>query len=439
MSQARDRIAPGRPWVGPALVGLLLIYWVFALYLERADLTAAPPRWWLSLIGQFPLFALGDRYILTLASLFSPRVLRHFIPVIAGWWLVRHGVLALLVNLYDLPDLDAARLLLARMRAGGGGPVLTVRRETLQAKRDRDLLLQVGGPGPVRVAGTEVIVTERSGGYGRVLGPGKHNLLAFERVVAILDLLPQEREAAEVALRTRDGIPLTTSLAVTFRVSRGGQEPTRSQPFPYDPDAVRRAAYANTVLPDGSVTGWENVPLATARGQLAAAVADLLLDDLIAPATESADPHLTIKRRLEEGTAAALRDVGLELVGARLGPLELPDAVTEQRIAFWRNQRETERHEETARGQSAAMQAIELAQADGKLDMIRAIVAGIEQAHRETGAAQSMDIIALRVIDAMETIIRQAGAPERDAARDETIIAQLDDMRSQLKLLHAGE
>jgi regulator of protease activity HflC (stomatin/prohibitin superfamily) len=433
VNRARIQLA-GRRWLGPLLLLLALLYWAFALYVERIDLSAPPPGWWLSMVAQFPLFELLNRVVNLLAALFSPRVLRHFIPVIVGWWLVRRGVLAALYYLYDLPDMDAARELYGRLRDGGGGPILALRRETFAIERREAPLLRVGGPGRVWVSGTDAVVTERNGRFGRVLGPGTHALLPFERVTAVLDLLPHEREAPEIQLRTKDGIPLAGSLAITFRISRGGQEPTKAEPFPFDPEAAQRAAYAVTVLPEGAVNDWDEAPLEIAKGQLQAAVRDLLLDDLIAP-VDGADPHLSLQRRMQEGTAAALRRLGIDVVNTRLGSLELPVEVTDQRIAYWRNRWEGERQLQTARGQAEAEQALEVARAEARLDMIRAITQGIERTQDARGPARGMDVIALRVVDAMESIVRQLGEP----GRDPELVTRLDELRQQLQLLQSGQ
>jgi len=64
------------------MVILLLMYWVMAHYLERVDLTASLNGWWQARLPGAPPLPVP---FVTLVEFFHPRVLRNFIPVIAGW------------------------------------------------------------------------------------------------------------------------------------------------------------------------------------------------------------------------------------------------------------------------------------------------------------------------------------------------------------------
>ncbi|MFQ5418908.1 MAG: hypothetical protein ACE5EY_00965, partial [Anaerolineae bacterium] len=89
--------SPGHAgWFGYLLWLLLFGYWLFALGLERVDLS----QW---LAGYWPLFSPPPAALVFVVELFHPRVLRHVIPVFIGWQLARSAAVSLVQTLYDLP------------------------------------------------------------------------------------------------------------------------------------------------------------------------------------------------------------------------------------------------------------------------------------------------------------------------------------------------
>lgn len=425
------RFQPAR-WA-PALFFLLLIaYWFFAHYVERIHFTAAPPRWWLFLIESAPPLDAFTNSVTRMAEFISWRVLRHFIPIILGWQLIRRSAIILLQNLYGLPDTDTARELLSRLRSGGCGPIIMIKRETLLQEQQRSSHLRIGGPARIYIGSSDVAITERNSRFHRVLGPGMYDLLPFERIYTVLDLQQQDRDTPQVRLFTQDGIELSSSLGLTFRIHRGGKTPTAAQPYSFDEEAARRAAYTQTVTAK-SVKLWDDLPLSIAVSKLREVVAEFDLDSLLASMGQGT--HENVLQQTRARTEEVLRRYGIELVSMWLGPLELPEAVTNQRIASWRAPLEKERQNALADAQIEAMEIIEQKRAEARVRMVEAIADGILQAQRESDPGVRHYMATLRLIEVLENIARHTkpvGAQPEETLPD--TMRQLRELRGQLQL-----
>ncbi len=404
----------------------VLVYWVAAHYLERIDLTQSLNSWWLSRApGAPPL----PSPIVTMVEFFHPRVLRHFIPVITGWVLAYLAAVSLVRVLYDLPDSGTARSFLVRLVGETAqGPAMPVSGKTLAKLRESSELLQVGGPGLVVIAAGEVAVTEVNGRFYRLIPSGKHKIGRYEYIHALVDLRPQERHLSEVALLTRDGIDLTADVTLTFRIDTGGAVPTRDTPFPYSPDAVRLAAYTEINRSDTEIFTWQDVPGNMARGILAGIIIRFRLDELLHPEGQR-DPYLTLNQELERLLRTALDDAGLELLSAHIGRLEMKPEVAQQYIDFWRADLDARAKLTIAEGEANSLAELEIARAEAELVMIQAIMEGLENARRMGGVSAMREVIALRMIEALEKVARQS---QPFQALPNNLLPQLVDWRQQL-------
>jgi hypothetical protein len=310
-------------------------------------------------------------------------------------------------NLYDLPDENAAKILLTRLQSAGMGSPVPITRDTLETDESKGTLLSVGGPGRISVRPEDVVVTEMNGRMRRVLAAGVHKLLPFEQVKTVLDLRPQERDLRHISLLTKDGIDIYCHLGVTFALNRGGDVPTREKPYPYDEQAVRKAAYATTVFTD-TPGEWSGIPLPIARGQLEDVMLEFDLDDLITPSNLGGDPHLTVRQMLESRLQSIVQNFGIEILGIRLGAFDISPEVTEQRIEFWRTKWDQARLREAAQGESIVVAEKEKARSAAQMEMVQAIVAGIEQVKREHGDHYSRSVLAMRLLELMQAVARRS-------------------------------
>ena len=409
------------------LVVAMLLYWVAAHYLERLDLTVSlNTRWQTWLPGLPPL----PMPFVVLAEFFHPRVLRHFIPVFTGWVLAYLAAASLLRVLYDLPDSATARRFLSRLVGEAAQePAVAVSVNTLAKLRQSSELLRVGGPGLVQVPAGEVGVTEVNGRFHRLIPSGKQKIGRFEYIHALLDLRTQERHLSETPLVTRDGIDMTADVILVFRIDTGGLLPTRENPFPYNPEAVRLAAYAEINRDVEHSFTWQDAPGNMARGLLAGIVAKYPLDELLHPQGRR-EPYLTLSQELERLLRIALEDIGVDLLSAHIGRLEAPPEAHQQYFERWKADLETDAQLMLADGQANALSETEIARAEAELLMIQAILEGLDNARRAGGVGTMREVVALRMIEALEKMARQS---QQFQALPASLMPQLVDWQRQLR------
>jgi regulator of protease activity HflC (stomatin/prohibitin superfamily) len=423
-----------------ALFVLFFGYWYLAFRLERIDYNAAPSplvQTIQSILSIFPLSRLLIFLFTAVAEFVNWRVMRHLIPVFAGWWLARQAILGMLQSFYDLRTSEDADSLLYRLSASRIGFIrpTIVNVQTFEQARKTEPLLKIGGPGRIVVFGGAALVTELNGRFHRVLGPGRHTLDRFEFPWTLVDLRPQEREVENVKMMTSDGIELTTSLTVTFQIMRGDEKPSRTNPFPYDEEAVRMAAYSETNQPDGSTGYWDSLPAIITAAQLRTIVAEERLDELILSDPNGIDVHRRLQLEMERRARAALRNFGVILRGTRLGVMELPDEVEAQRKKFWQAHWNTQRTLQIADGEAEALESYELARAEAEAIMLKAIAEGLQRSSRSGRNISSREVVALRLIESLEAMAKKT---EQVLPLPTQLIPQLGNLRQQLLITSSG-
>lgn len=428
------RILPAGRWPEPApnswWLGLLLfvfmLYWLFAWSLERLDLTLTMQQFWNDWLPMLPLPSL----FIFVVEMLHPRVLRHLLPIVVGWLLAQRAAVSLVQSLYQMPDRAAAADFLRRLQTGGGGDKAVDLSMNLLAERQKLVLLRVGGPGAVKVQMGEVAVTELNGRFQRVLGPGKHLLARFEYVLTLLDLRQQERIEPDIKLVTKDGIELIVDLHLNYRIHTGGELSTPANPYPYDETAVRAAAYAQTILPNNKIGYWDSLPQRLGRARLINIVSSYRLDEILyLTRTTTTQPYLSIQNELTLQIRTALQPNGLELISAYVTRMVLPAEVTAFYIKFWQVDWETRRRISEADGQATVLEEKEIARAEAEMTMIQAIVEGVQRARRDGQPANMSEIVALRLVDALEQMARQS---QRLYPLPQELLPRLQHMQQQL-------
>lgn len=430
------------PWLlGPnkfiSVIGLtilFLMYWSFAYQLEKVNYT---PKLFEYIIVGFrvfgPILSPFARLTELVAPYFSLRVLRHLIPPLVGWYIARLAILGLIESFYDLRNSTEAAALLERLsvaRLGFIRPTL-VNLQTFEEARNKEPILKIGGPGRVAVFRDAALVTELNGRFHRVLGPGRHDLERFEFARSLIDLRPQERESDEVKLMTSDGINITTSLTVTFQILWGDDKPTKEKPFPFDTEAVKTAAYSETVLPDGSISRWDSLAMLITSGQLRAVVAEYRLDDLIVSEANGIDIHHRLQMEMERRARNIMRGYGVKVRGTRLGALELPKEVEALRKKYWQANWDTQRTRKKTDGEVKVLEEQEFARAEAEAVMLRAIAEGLQRAQRAGRNISSREVVALRLIESLEAMAKNS---EQVLPLPDRLIPHLGSLRQQLML-----
>ena len=399
---------------------LLICYWLFVWQMERIELES----YQLPLAIVLPL----PQFVVSFLTLFLPRVLRHFLPILLGFLVAYELASSVLLYLYDLENYGDARRFLNRLRSPGrsGGNAVTITPQTLESQRRESARLRAGGPGRIIIPVGHVATTELNGRYFRTIVAGSHALNSFEYVKSILDLRPQERNNFKVRLQSGEGLEVITDASVTFRISSGGAPATPRQPYPFDAEAIRKLAYAEINLPEDRVSNWEGSALGTVVGILGKIVATFSLDELLQDTQTEIGSHLTIRRQVEREARAKLGDQGIELQRVRIGRFRFPEGVTSQHLEYWSTYWDTQAELTRVDGEAVAVEELEIARAEAEMEMIQAIVAGVQQAKQQGYDGAESVVVALRLIEALEKLARQS----------QTDVSLPDEMLPQLQLLH---
>jgi hypothetical protein len=405
------------------LLMMLIAYWIFVWQMERIVITP----------DQLPLPFNIPPALANAAGIFAPRVLRHFIPIIVGWLLAREFSANLVYFLYDLPDRAAAKRFLLRLRDPriGGSDSATVTEQDLEKQQQEKALLRVGGPGRVTIPTGQVALSEVNGRYLRILSSGTYGLDRYERIHSVLDLRPQERSDAGVRLHSREGLEVTAYLGIIFRVSKGSGFVSEQTPFPFDPDAVRRLAYAQSNLPYGQVSEWEDTAVAIVTSILRETVERYTLNQLLQEEQTEVGAHLNIRRDVERESRLKLLERGIELVLIRIGRFRFPDDVTAEYIEQWRSIQDNNLRHNLVEREAIAWQAMEVARAEAELELVRATAASIANARRQGYSGALNDVMAVRFIQTLERLAQQSGL---ETKLPDNLLPQLHNLQQQLQL-----
>lgn len=397
------------PWF--VLAVLFVGYWLLMSSMERINANAILAGYFMPGLTPFQVEAVYFHPLLTwTVKLFHPRVLRHFIPLIAGWWLAVQAAISLMQVLYNCPDRRTAAEFLRRQRNDRASRLeepFTVLPESLSEAKERSILLDVGGPVRVGIPNGFAAVTERNARFLRVLPPGVYTLQRFEHILAVVDLHPQEKTARDMLMLTKEGIPVRADISLTFAIDPGQDAATRRRPFPYDEQAVKKAAYGGVVGANGRVSSWADAPLGKVRGALAGLVSEDSLDNLIASPSPR-DAHHVLTQAVTRKVWESLPRDGIKPLSLRIGRLSPPPEVSRQYTEFWlANQRKKDMLAR-ANGTAQLLQEAETARAAAEIAMIQAIVDGVRHAQQEAGAKLSGYLVAVRLLEALRKMFESS-------------------------------
>ena len=390
------------------LVIFVIGYWLYVWQLERLTYEQTPPNLWNQIVASYPLFSLMAPFVLFLIELFSPRVLRHLIPLIFGFWMARIAVNRFLESFYDLSDQTMAKSLLGRLM-NLGSPTLSLgsvghEQETPSLRQNPQL--RVGGPGFIHVTPGSAVLTELNGHVVRVVGPDSHAIGRFESPRAVLDLRPQERKSEEIDIVTSDGIDLTATIRITFQVDSSGQPPTREQLYPFNNVAARQTAYAETNLSEGRIAEWDDLTLQIAISELTRLVTESRLDELINIEKQGIYPHPRIKSELERRVREIVLQHGVEIREIHLGRFELPDPVVHQTIRYWQTFWKQKRRSDFEQDLPGP-ETIQLAEQQAKARLVETIATELHRVQRQGMGVGHRREVALRMISELERILAE--------------------------------
>ena len=227
-----------------------------------------------------------------------------------------------------------------------------------------------------------------------------------ERIRHVFDLRPHAR-SQEVKVLTRDGIPLDTTISVSFQIRQ-------NEHFKPDRHAVFLLSYTGSRGEAADEIPWTERIAPLAAASLVTQLSTMTLDELYTAEDRPAP--------LEELVASVRRDVYLklshifdyaetddagpiEIKSISLGLLRPPDDVLDQRIRNWRMTWESHIYREQASGSAEALRRINLARARAQLDLLQNIVENIDTMRR-AGHDNLSEVVRLRMLEAMESALR---------------------------------
>lgn len=291
------------------------------------------------------------------------------------------------------------------------------------------LIHKVGGPGYLSVDHDSAVVTSRKGRLNRVLGPGFHDLLSFERPWNVIDLRPQRRTLT-ISFMTRDGIPASCQVSIVCRVAAKGSRRgplgngSGSEPsYPYAEEAVFKlstSAYVRSLEGPNRVSDWT---IGMANGALDGAVRDVLeqyrLDEFLNPQhwldeEEDGPPrihskpklHTKLESEIEAMVRATGRQRGVIVERVELGVVR-PDekAISRQWLDFWQAKLQKRIDLYTLGVRTGHARLAEFALVDAQVAFINRILEQIQELKREDQPMIPPELFITSVVDVLTGMV----------------------------------
>ena len=272
----------------------------------------------------------------------------------------------------------------------------------------------------------EAAAITRGNSFVRADGPGLVFLHPNETIAQVFDLRDPTRRQ-EVQATTRDGIPIATSVIVTFCVRRLAPDERRPRsvamdtiPYPYDRNALFHLTYAGSITGDDNRLSWADQICPQAATLLVSEIGRYTLDELLI--SGAAKPLDDIKKNIQRGLEAMQTTdngptlpKGVTIQRVNVGALALPRHVVQKRIETWQVDWESRAKKAVEDTQLELQHLTNQSRAHALADSIDSLLASIEAVHAQ-GETQLHDVIlaqVVNVLEAMATNETSSGLPRR--------------------------
>ncbi|WP_420630034.1 SPFH domain-containing protein [Candidatus Leptofilum sp.] len=252
------------------------------------------------------------------------------------------------------------------------------------------------------IRGYQVLAITKGSSYVRPAGPGFVVLYKGEQIWRVIDLRPQRR-SQPVKAKTRDGIPIETSVWVMFQVRRADGGDDDDLLYPFDREAIFHVSYDETVDEQGQRRPWTAQLTPPAAAILANEIPKYSLDELT-NAVDGVAPLEAIKQTITRYLQRTFFSRGIEVLAVGVGGLTLPKGVRDQHFLTWQAEWLRKIQAENATGNAEALRRMRQAQARAQIEIIENITHSIETMRQEEDADLSQ-IIVLRMIEALEDAV----------------------------------
>lgn len=248
----------------------------------------------------------------------------------------------------------------------------------------------------------QALALAKWGAFTRAAGPGYVVLNRGEWIGALVDLRRHLRRQVVKAM-TRDGIPLETVATVIFRVRQlAADQAAPTVEYPYDPDAIFRIGFAETIHEGENQQPWTDRVCPQAASELIAALANHTLDELFPANDPGPAPVLErIKQDVQRALAAYFEPYGLQILVVGIGRFELPHDVIAQRIQNWQAEWRRRIHVQEGSANAEVLKRLKHARARTQMELIGEVTRNIESM-RLAGHSDLAEIVTLRMIEALD-------------------------------------
>ena len=219
------------------------------------------------------------------------------------------------------------------------GALEIVSRGEVRTIKSRGMFASFRAIGYTIVYHGNAVVFERFGRLSQVVGRGLVIKKPYETIRAVVDLSMQVEERRQTFF-TRDGIPLTIYVKVSFRIDSGRRTPTPDDMFPFSEPAVLNAVY---LVPD-----WRAYTVETALALLRDMIYTRYLDEIYAPLKRGprkrAGPEAhaqLLQDELQTSLSANAIAWGVRIQRVEIG-IAAPREIEEQALAFEKARKEEE-------------------------------------------------------------------------------------------------
>jgi regulator of protease activity HflC (stomatin/prohibitin superfamily) len=360
---------------------------------------------------------------------------------------------------------------LLRYLAGMSGPVMFVHNgRAKETRRERERK----GSGVLLVDHASAAVLRTDVRFTGAVGPGVTFTAPGERLAEAVDLRRQirrsparkpttpeeaEEETGSSLAVTKDGIPVSADLAVTFILHPGGSNMPREgeknnlPPFEFFPAAAGRAVYGHAFSGRTEVP-WTKLPLLLVVDLWREQVKGRTLPDLFSASREAPSPLRKIQDEilqrltspfffsLDSGGKRArkpsrefriLKDRGIRVLGVQVSGLVLPDDIGDEHVLRWREGWSGAVHEVLLDAEREALEKRRAGEREAQQALCESLTAGLRDKLAGGETPNRRDTLALLLMDALRVCDRKEMLPEGT-----TLAAHLSRIRSEVLNLDAN-
>jgi hypothetical protein len=241
--------------------------------------------------------------LLLFRAFFSWGTLGHVLAFALPFWLALQFAGIFLDDIFELKDIEVARRFITR--AAFTYPtvgMIQIENGDVRPSDKRSTIVNIGGPGQVRVSLENVAVFEKVDGTPDLIGPTAnnrmftHSLDGFESLRQVIDIRDLTVPINDLFARTKDGIPITVqNIRLMFSVHRDSQYTTLSRPYPFSQQAILSLVY------DQSKGHWTNSIIGLVRSNLVRFIGERPLAEIFATVGEpEIQRQIETQRKIQE-------------------------------------------------------------------------------------------------------------------------------------------